>query len=77
MSLVYPLTLVKRPDCPTPDTLEGVLAEWHAGHLFKIYQGPPCTVNDSLKLRMAGASHVRFVFTNQEGRVVDHLLELK
>jgi len=77
VSLVWPVTVGKRAEPRQSSTLEQVLAEWHMGLPFRVYQAAfEVTCNDVLKLKMSGVTHVRFVYQDIELRVHDHLMEL-
>ena len=52
---------------------------WNEGRTFRVYQGYMTSKEDSLKLRMAGFTHVRFVWQdpNEGNAVRSYALELK
>jgi hypothetical protein len=64
MGLAYPLTLVG----PAVHTAEEIEHLWHSGSKFKIYQGPYCTIDDVLKMRMAGATAVKLIYMDLNER---------
>jgi hypothetical protein len=58
--------------------LDEILSDWHDGKEFRIYQyAQPCTLNDVVRLRMAGFTHVCFVWQDSDLRIRHHDLELK
>jgi hypothetical protein len=55
-----------------------VLAHWYSGGEWRLYRHGPISVADSTKLRMAGFTHVKFIWQTPEDFVMmTHDLELK
>lgn len=61
-----------------PQTKDEILALWNDGKDFKVYAGTLCSVRDALRMRMAGFTHVQFVWQNDLTREVHgYLLDLR
>lgn len=43
-----------------------ILADWNDGKDFKIYQGPYCSVRDTLRMKMANFTHVFFIYQKED-----------
>jgi hypothetical protein len=57
---------------------DAVLSDWHDGAVFRIYEHERyMTCNDVLRARMAGFTHVCFVWQDKDMQVQCHDLELK
>lgn len=64
----------------TSHTVEEIRDMWHRGEVFRVWRHQiDVTVHSSLKLRMAGFTHVRIVFTQPDrpGESFSHDEELK
>ena len=62
----------------SPKSKEELMAGWHDGKEFRIYQsgGKLLTSNDTLRLKMAGVTHIHFVWQLSDMSVHGHLFEL-
>ena len=72
-----PMLVTIAPYAPPAKTPDEILANWHDGKDFKIYQGSYTSIRDSLKMRMSGFTHVKVIYQNADGKIVDHNIELK
>ena len=62
----------------SPQSKEEVIAGWNDGKPFRIYQsgGKVVTGNDVVRMKMAGVTHVHFVWQLENHDLQNHLLEL-
>lgn len=58
------------------ERLEQILDDWNDGALFQVYRGHYASCADILRMRMAGFTHVCFVWQTEDLRVHGHFLDL-
>lgn len=61
-----------------PQSQAELLANWNDGKPFRIYQsgGVPVTVNDIVRMKMAGVTCVHFVYQLRDNSVHNYEMEL-
>lgn len=72
-----PMFVTIAPYAPAAKTPEEILANWHDGKDFKIYQGPYTSIRDQLKMRMSGFTHVKVIYHDRDMQVKHLDIELK
>ncbi len=61
---------------PKPVTADDVLALWHDGKDFRVYQGAYTSIRDTLRLRMAGVTDICFVWQKADHTVHHHIMDI-
>lgn len=57
--------------------LEEILHDWNNQVQFRVYQGYLCNINDVLKMKMSGFTHICFIWQDPDLQLQHHDLELK
>lgn len=67
------------PHKRTPQSRDEIMADWTDGKPYRVYQsgGKEISGNDTLRLKMAGVTHIHFVWQLEDHSIQNHLLELK
>lgn len=82
MSDKNPFFVTPKPGTSYPSHIEPVMNDWHDGKEFRPYKstGLMVTKADEFKMRLAGFTHITFVWAENGGRgsnVCSHEYELK
>lgn len=56
---------------------DAVLTAYHEGKQFRVYQGHLCTKDDEFRMRMAGFTHICFLWQDRNHNTHHYDLELK
>ena len=67
------------PHKRTPQSRDEIMADWTDGKPYRIYQsgGVLISGNDTTRARMAGVTHIQFVWQLEDLRLQTHTIELK
>ena len=67
------------PHKRTPQSRDEILADWNDGKPYRIYQSGGITIsgNDTTRARMAGVTHIHFVWQIEDLSIHNHVIELK
>jgi hypothetical protein len=67
------------PHRRTPQSRDEILADWHDGKPYRVYLsgGVLISGNETTKLKMAGVTHIHFIWQLEDLRMQDYLFELK